>query len=196
MKNYKYPLAALLMITVPPMLVGTSVRQTNGIAKVEFFLDGQPFGPVVTAPPYTFTWDSTKVSNGSHSIYAKATDVVGTIGTSLPVSFFVQNFVPPPTPQPDPPPVIYFITKDGESFTGNTKVIDLHVADDKGVFKCELTLNNNVHSTVQALYGRLAAVTKFYIQGLIPKGVYTVGASCYDGANGVGRAAAIEITKK
>ena len=172
-----------------PLLANAAPRQTNGIAKMEFFLDGQPFGPILTAPPYSFPWDSTVVSNGPHAIYAKATDTRGLAGISLPVMFTVQNL------PPDPPPVIYFLTKDGVSFTGTSKVIDLHVADDKGVLKCELTLNGSVHSTVQALYGRLAATTKFYVQGLIPKGAYTIGAACYDGSNGVGRAAAITVTK-
>lgn len=101
----------------------------------------------------------------------------------------------PPQPPADPVPVIYFMTSDGSSFTSNTKVIDLHVADDKGVMRCELIVNGAVHASLTPSW-RLSATTKFYFQGIIPKATYTLGASCYDVSGGKGVAAAITVTKK
>jgi hypothetical protein len=54
------------------------------IASVEFFLDGTTSLGKVTASPYTVQWDSTKATNGSHSLTAKATDNMGDATTSTP----------------------------------------------------------------------------------------------------------------
>src|SRR5207244_5707360 len=41
---------------------------------VQFLLDGQALGGVVTTSPYTYLWDTTKVANGSHWLAVQTTD--------------------------------------------------------------------------------------------------------------------------
>jgi chitodextrinase len=48
-----------------------------GVATVRFAVDGTPVGPVLTASPYTWTWDSRSAPNGSHQISATAADSAG-----------------------------------------------------------------------------------------------------------------------
>ncbi|MBU6400764.1 MAG: hypothetical protein KGS61_10625, partial [Verrucomicrobia bacterium] len=54
-------------------------------------LDGANLGSAVTAAPYAVNWDTTGVSNGSHTLTAIATDGVGLKTTSAPVTITVNN---------------------------------------------------------------------------------------------------------
>jgi hypothetical protein len=60
------------------------------ISSVEFEVDGTSVGTVMSSP-YTFSWDSTKVANGIHSITAIATDSASDKTTSNAVSVTVTN---------------------------------------------------------------------------------------------------------
>ncbi len=63
-----------------------------GVAKVEFHVDGVLKG-VDTAAPWSLAFDSTSLSNGSHTLIAKAYDAAGNMGTSAGVAFSVSNVV-------------------------------------------------------------------------------------------------------
>jgi hypothetical protein len=64
------------------------------VSNVQFLLDGNPIGALLTQPPYTLTWDSTSVANGSHTLSARATDTAGNIATSAAVTVTVSNTAP------------------------------------------------------------------------------------------------------
>jgi len=70
-----------------------SASDTNGIASVQFQVDGSDVGSPVTSAPYQYNWDSTTVANGTHAVTAIATNVDGVTATSAPVSFTVDNAV-------------------------------------------------------------------------------------------------------
>jgi hypothetical protein len=67
-----------------------------GVTKVEFYVDSVLKGTDTTSP-YSMTLDSTTLTNGTHSLVAKAYDAAGNIGSSTAVSFSVSNTTPPPT---------------------------------------------------------------------------------------------------
>jgi hypothetical protein len=60
------------------------------VASVAFYVDGVQVGNL-TAGPWYIRWDSTKVSNGSHTFTVKATDGAGNSTTSAPVAAMVSN---------------------------------------------------------------------------------------------------------
>src|SRR5207244_4242412 len=62
-----------------------------GVMGVQFKLDNSNIGSELTAFPYAFTWDTTGVLNGSHTLTAVARDAAGNTSTSLPVSVTVSN---------------------------------------------------------------------------------------------------------
>jgi galactose oxidase-like protein/Big-like domain-containing protein len=64
------------------------------VASVQFQVDGSPVGAPVTQAPYTMSWDSTTVANGSHTLSARATDTAGNPATATAVTVTVSN----PTP--------------------------------------------------------------------------------------------------
>jgi len=70
--------------------VSATVQASIGIAKVEFFASGTSIG-VATTLPYAVTWDTTKVTDGSFTLTATATDVDGNAGTSPGATVTVAN---------------------------------------------------------------------------------------------------------
>ena len=61
-----------------------------GVQGVEFFMGSTNLGEDST-PPYTLSWDSTAVSNGSHTLTAIARDAAGNQTTSSGVNVTVTN---------------------------------------------------------------------------------------------------------
>jgi hypothetical protein len=61
------------------------------IAGVQFKVDGMNVGSQVAASPYSYSWDSSSVSNGSHTVTAMARDAAGRQTTSTGGSVPVAN---------------------------------------------------------------------------------------------------------
>jgi len=59
--------------------VSATVQSNVAIAKVEFFAGGVALGTVLTAP-FTTSWDTTTIADGTVALNAKATDVDGNVG--------------------------------------------------------------------------------------------------------------------
>ena len=77
--------------------VSASASESGGsIASVQFKLDGANLGSAVTTAPYLVSWDTTKVTNGSHTLTAVATDPGGKSATSSAVMVTVSNDSSPP----------------------------------------------------------------------------------------------------
>ncbi len=79
----------------------------TGVKGVQFQLADNPSNPVnigaeVTAVPYTATWDTTPLSNGSHALQARVRDNAnpGNVATSPVITVTVNN----PTPSGNQPP--------------------------------------------------------------------------------------------
>src|SRR6185437_7976869 len=52
------------------------------VASVQFKVDSTNIGSAITSSPYTTTWNSTGVSDGTHTLYAVAEDTSGNYATS------------------------------------------------------------------------------------------------------------------
>ena len=85
--------------TVSGKTVAVSATASDNVAvtSVQFKLDGVNLGAADTATPYTFTWDSTTASNGSHVLTAVASDGAGNTTTATSVTVTVSNDTTAPT---------------------------------------------------------------------------------------------------
>ncbi|MCU1245747.1 MAG: hypothetical protein JWN02_1657 [Acidobacteria bacterium] len=70
--------------------VNATASDNVGVTKVEFYLDGT-LKSTDTTSPYSWSFDTTTVSNGSHSLTAKAYDAALNSTTSTAVSVTVNN---------------------------------------------------------------------------------------------------------
>src|SRR5258706_4435638 len=95
------------------------------VSSVQFRLDGANLGARDTSAPYSVSWNTTATSNGSHTLTAVATDILGVQFTSSPVTVTVNNAPPPPPPPPadtTPPTVSITAPVSGATVFGTTSV--------------------------------------------------------------------------
>ena len=87
----------VVALTVPAgNLKGTvaltaTAQDPIAIAKIQFFANTSTLIGTATTAPYTVSWDTTAVANGSVSLTAVATDNDGNVGTSAATSATVAN---------------------------------------------------------------------------------------------------------
>ena len=72
--------------------VTTTASDTVGVSKVEFYVNSQLQG-ADTAAPYSFSWNTAALTNGSYSLTARAYDAAGNVGQSSAVTVTVNNVV-------------------------------------------------------------------------------------------------------
>lgn len=82
--------------------ITVSVSVSTNITSVQFDIDGSSAGPAVTSTPFSFSLNTTTLSNGSHLLTAVASTAAGQTATSAGVSINVNNV--PAAPPPPPPP--------------------------------------------------------------------------------------------
>jgi hypothetical protein len=71
--------------------VSANASDNVGVAGVQFRVDGTNLGAEDTVAPYTTSWDSRTVSNGSHTVSAVARDGAGNLSTVSSATVTVTN---------------------------------------------------------------------------------------------------------
>lgn len=160
----------------------TAIDNTS-VSKVEFFIDNALVATDISAP-YSTTWNSQAYAHGSsHTMVAKATDMVGNVGTSSTVTVTVADVTPPATSVTSP--------ASGATVPKNADVtITANASDISGISKVEFSVNGTLKCTdVTAPYSCVWRVPA-------PKNaLYSVQANAYDRAGNIGMAA-IQVTSK
>ena len=68
-----------------------SANDNASVPSVQFQVDSINVGSLITIPPYSISWNTALLSNGSHTITAIARDAAGNQATSTPVIVTVTN---------------------------------------------------------------------------------------------------------
>ena len=77
--------------TVSGTITASATASDNvGVTRVELLVDGALQG-TDTAAPYSWSWNTTTVANGAHTLTSKAYDAAGNVGTSVAVAVTVSN---------------------------------------------------------------------------------------------------------
>src|SRR2546430_2106855 len=74
--------------------VSANASDNNGVAGVQFLLDGAALGAEVLTSPFTMSWNSMTTANGAHTLAARARDAAGNVATSANVTVTVGNGAP------------------------------------------------------------------------------------------------------
>ena len=88
------PASGATVSSTVPVTAGAS--DDVGVAGVQFKLGTTNLGSEDTSTPYSISWDTTTVSNGSYSITAVARDTAGQTTTSTAITVTVSNSAGPP----------------------------------------------------------------------------------------------------
>lgn len=181
-------------VSVAAPLAGSTVRGSavrlsaaagddGRVAQVDFFVDGAPAG-TSTAPPYAVTWNATSVANGSRAVTAKATDDVGQVTTSAPVSVVVDNTGAPTVSMTSP--------ASGTSVAG-TVTVSATAADDNGVSKVEFYADDDLIGTATTSPYRVSWNTLDLLDTAFD-GTHTLTAKAYDAGGQATTAAPRTVT--
>jgi hypothetical protein len=76
--------------------VSVNASDNVAVAGVTLLVDNVQTGAEDTIAPYSWSWNTASVSNGSHTLTARARDNAGNSATSSPVTVTVSNTAPPP----------------------------------------------------------------------------------------------------
>ena len=77
--------------TVSGTVTVTATATDNvGVTSIQIYIDGALKSSGSTSP-LNYSWNTTTVSNGTHTIYSKASDAAGNVGTSTTVTVTVSN---------------------------------------------------------------------------------------------------------
>jgi len=112
-----------------------------GVAGVQFYLDGVALSGEDTSSSYAAAWDTTKSTNGSHTVSAVARDAAGNRTTSAGVTVTVSNSAPPP-PDTTAPVVSISAPANGATVSGTTNVTAT-ASDNVGVVGVQFYLDGN-----------------------------------------------------
>src|SRR6266480_2738772 len=80
-----------------PVSASVTIIGSLTVRGVQFKVDGANLGAEDTSAPYSVSWNTTTASNGSHTLTAVATDLLGGTWTSDPVAVTVFNDTTPPS---------------------------------------------------------------------------------------------------
>lgn len=156
------------------------------VARVEFLLDGLLLGSDDSAP-YAIAWNSAAVSNGAHSLQARAIDLAGNVGHSPIITVQVSGGLVDSTA----PEVAISFPDDGASVAGSV-LLAAEGSDDFGVVELIFSLDGvdlgSGNASAQA-----GAWTLDWNSASVPDGSYALGARALDAAGNVGYAAAVAI---
>jgi hypothetical protein len=72
-----------------------TVASSQPITNVTFYVDSVAVGAPITTPPYMTSWNTVTVPDGQHVVTVSATDSLGNVGNSVPVTITVDNSNPP-----------------------------------------------------------------------------------------------------
>jgi hypothetical protein len=162
--------------------VQLSASDNAGVASVRLEVDGVLVGKV-TSSPYTMTWNTTLLSDGTHTLRAVATDTSGNTA-SAERAVTVRN-----TPDTTAPIVTITGPAAGTLVNGNVSVT-VNASDNVGVTRVELYVDGKLTSTSTA-----APFTTNWNARKAARGTHTLQCRAYDAAGNVATSATVTVTR-
>jgi Bacterial Ig domain/YetA-like protein len=115
--------------------VSANASDANGVAGVQFQLDGVNLGAEDTASPFSTSWNTTTASNGTHTLSAIARDAANN-KTTASVTFTVNNPVPDTTP-----PIVSITSPATGATVSGTISVSANASDNIGVAGVQFQLD-------------------------------------------------------
>jgi Subtilase family/Bacterial Ig domain len=153
-----------------------------GVAGVRFTVDGINVGAEMTTAPYSLTWNSATVANGTHVIAAVARDAAGNSRIAASVGVTVNNDTAAPSVALTSPAV--------STTVSGSVVLDATASDNVGVIGVQFTLdgaNLGVEHTA-------APYTAAWNTTTVPNGTHVIAAVARDAAGNSQIATSISVT--
>ena len=171
--------------TVSGTTTVTATASDNvGVTRVELWVDGTLLA-TDTSSPYSFAWDTTGVSNGSHTLQSRAYDAANNTGSSSNVTVTVNNG---PAPDTQAPTTSVTSPSTGATVSGTTNVTAT-ATDNVGVTRVELWVDGALRGTDTTSPYSFAWDTT-----AVANGSHTLQSRAYDAANNTGSSSTVTVT--
>lgn len=161
-------------------LTAAATDDSSGIFRVDFWDETNLVGSTSTAP-YTVSWNTKQVANGTHTLFTRAYDKCNNLGTSATVTLTVNNDLTPPTISLSSP-------ASGQILSGVT-TLAATASDNVGVVRVEFWDGSILLATDTA-----APWSYGWDTALAPNGGHSVSARAYDAAGNVGSSPSVSVT--
>lgn len=155
-----------------------AATDSEGVAKVEFYVDGTLLG-TDTSAPYELSWDSTTLADGAHALSAKAYGPLGIPSTSPSVGVTVDNQAPSAaltTPAPG-------------AFLRGSVTLAATASDTVGVARVEFHDGATLLGTDST-----APYSMSWSTSSATNGAHTLTVKAFDGAGNVTTSAGVAVT--
>ena len=106
-----------------------------GVQKVQYYRDSNVLLGTSLSAPFSFSWDSTTVTTGTHTLYAVATDTVGNTATSTTISVTVDRTLPT---------VSMTAPSNGALVSGTAVPLSATASDNVGISQVDFYRDSNV----------------------------------------------------
>ncbi len=168
------------------VLLAADAGDDIGLSKVRFIIDSSTIADD-TSEPYSFSYNTEAVSNGTHTIKAVAYDTGGLTAESA-VTVTINNAAPtPPSPDTEAPTVSFSAPAISPyAWTSGDLIISVTSNDNVGLARVDLYINDSLALTVND--DRFSARWDY---NSAPAGEYTLVAKAYDAAGNFGTAALV-----
>ncbi|HVT03342.1 MAG TPA: Ig-like domain-containing protein, partial [Thermoanaerobaculia bacterium] len=163
--------------------VTATASDNNTVARVEFYLDGALIA-TDTSAPYSFSWNTTSASNGSHALVSKAYDAAANAGSSTTTTVTVSNG----TSDTQPPTTGITSPAYGATVSGGPTVT-ASASDNVGVSRVEFYLDSVLQASVTS-----PPYSWVWYTTSSSNGGHTLTSKAYDAAGNIGTSAATVVT--
>ena len=164
--------------------ITANATDASGVSMVQFLVDGSILATDSTAA-YAASWDTTKVTDGSHSLQVRAYDIAGNMATSAAVTVTVHNA---PASDTTAPSVVLTSPANGSSVANGAAVtMNATASDNVGVTKVEFYVDSVLKaSDTSSPYS--------YNWSASGTGTHTLSARAYDASGNTGMSSPVSIS--
>ena len=117
--------------------VSATASDNVGVASVQLQVDGANVGSADTSSPYNFSWNTTSVSNASHTLTVVAKDAAGNATTSAGVKVTVNNN------NDTTPPTVSITSPSNNATVSSTVTVTANASDNVGVSTVQFQIDGN-----------------------------------------------------
>ncbi|MHB8056969.1 MAG: Ig-like domain-containing protein [Desulfuromonadaceae bacterium] len=162
--------------------VSATASDNIAVTKVEFYVNGA-LQTADTAAPYTYSWNTASVSNGSYTLSAKAYDAAGNVGQSSAVQVTVNN---------DKTAPVTSITSPASGATvGGSITVASSASDNVAVTKVEFYVNGALQAT-----DTTSPYSFSWNTVSLASASYVLTTKAYDAAGNIGQSGNVTVTVK
>jgi chitodextrinase len=165
--------------------VSANATDNVAVASVQFQLDNANVGTADLVAPYAYSWDSTKSTNGTHTLRAIATDTSNNSTTSASVTVTVSNSTKDTTP-----PTVTMTAPANGATVSKTVTVSANATDNVAVASVQFQVDNaNVGAA-----DTVAPYTYSWDTTKSTNGTHTVRATAIDTSNNSATSTSVTVT--